>query len=150
MWARASVGGAAGSAVFLDKMAPLRREPVVVAKHMLLVAEDGRRQVHLCDVTSWDDSKQVEHGISGKLEVNTRRFTPSKLINHLPKFRLTLSASARADTARLLPFLVRLRKDAQVQFLYVASPLLLHVCLQPLLCSRTSAVVHLYLSKSWY
>lgn len=90
-----------------------RREPSVVAKHKLVVADDGKRHVHLCDVTSWDDSKQVEHGISGKLEVTTRRYTPSKLIKHLPRFRLTLSP--RADAARLVPFLDRLRKDKQVR-----------------------------------
>lgn len=90
------------------------REPSVVAKHKLLVVEDGKRQLHLCDVTSWDDSKQVEHGISGKLEVTSRRSTPSKSINWLPKFRLTLSA--RADVALVTTnLLARLRRDKQVQ-----------------------------------
>lgn len=96
-----------------------RKEPVVVAKHKLVVSEDGKQQIHLCDVTSWDDSKGVEHGVSGKLEVTTRRHTPSKLIRHLPKFRLTLLT--RKDAARLTPFLDRLRKDRQVRVTVLSS-----------------------------
>lgn len=87
-------------------------QPVVVAKHMLIVTEDGKRQMHLCDVTSWDDSKKVEHGISSKLEVTTR-YTPSKFVVTLPRFRLTLSA--KADVARVKLFLDRLRKEKQVR-----------------------------------
>ncbi|CAN0296294.1 unnamed protein product [Scytosiphon promiscuus] len=87
-------------------------EPRVVAKHRLLVQEDRQQQIHVCDVHSWDDSLKVEHGVSGKLEVTTRRFTPSKTINHFPRFRLTLSS--KADSSGLLtPFLSRLRNSRQ-------------------------------------
>lgn len=91
----------------------MNSEPRVVAKHRLLVQEDGQQQVHVCDVHSWNDSLSVEHGVSGKLEVTTRRFTPSKTINQLPRFRLTLSS--KADSSGLLtPFLSRLRSSRQV------------------------------------
>ncbi|CAM9439045.1 unnamed protein product, partial [Pylaiella littoralis] len=90
----------------------MNSEPRVVAKHRLLVQEDGRQQVHVCDVHSWNDSGNVEHGISSKLEVTTRRFTPSKTIKHYPRFRLTLSS--KADSSGLLaPFLDRLRSTRQ-------------------------------------
>ncbi|CAM9168977.1 unnamed protein product [Ectocarpus sp. 12 AP-2014] len=90
----------------------MNAEPRVVAKHRLLVQEDGKQQVHICDVHSWNDSDEVEHGVSGKLEVQTRRFTPSKTIKHYPKFRLTLSS--KADSAGLIaPFLNRLRSTRQ-------------------------------------
>lgn len=92
----------------------MNAEPRVVAKHRLLVQEDGKQQVHICDVHSWNDSDEVEHGVSGKLEVQTRRFTPSKTIKHFPKFRLTLSS--KADSSGLIaPFLNRLRSTRQVR-----------------------------------
>lgn len=91
----------------------MNNEPRVVAKHRLLVQEDGQPQVHVCDVHSWNDSVNVEHGISGKLEVTTRRFTPSKTITDYPRFRLTLSS--KADSSGLVaPFLNRLRNTRQV------------------------------------
>ena len=86
-------------------------QPKLVAKHKLVMVESGQKQVHICDVCTWDDSGQVEHGISGMLQV-TRRYTPSKAISHFPKFRLTLSA--RADDAQVLPFLDKLRRNRQV------------------------------------
>lgn len=96
----------------------MNTEPRVVAKHRLLVQEDGQQQVHVCDVHSWNDSVNVEHGISGKLEVTTRRFTPSKTITDYPRFRLTLSS--KADSSGLLaPFLNRLRSTRQVWWSYL-------------------------------
>lgn len=91
----------------------MNSEPRVVAKHRLLVQEDGQQQVHVCDVHSWNDSLNVEHGVSGKLEVTTRRFTPSKTITLFPRFRLTVPS--KADSSGLLtPFLSRLRSSRQV------------------------------------
>lgn len=86
---------------------------VVIAKHKLVEQQDGQREVHLCDVTSWTDSEDVQHGIGGKLEVTTHRFTTSKSINTLPKFRLTL---IRKPTPQLVSFLDRLRKSRQVMY----------------------------------
>lgn len=81
---------------------------VVVAKHRLLV-----EQVYVCDVHSWNDSSDVQHGVSGKLEVTSRRFTPARTITDLPRFRLTLSS--KGDASGLLgPFLDRLRSTRQV------------------------------------
>lgn len=88
-------------------------EQRVLAKHKLVMVKDGEPEAqHLCDVMSWDDSKPVEHGVSGQLEITTRRLTPRKLIKDLPKFRLTVKTKAHA--AQVLPFLNRLRKDKQV------------------------------------
>lgn len=89
--------------------------PRVVAKHKLVMIEDDKQPVELCDVMSWDDdSTQLPHGISIKLEVTTRRKTHAKLIKHFPKFRLT----PRADEAMCLkPILDRLRKNQEVRVL---------------------------------
>lgn len=94
----------------------IQKNPAVKAKHMLLAQDDDQREVHLCDVMSWtDDSGGVQHGISGKLVV-TRRFTPSKEIKRLPKFRLTLGSpdARRRDTPQLVSFFGKLRKSSQV------------------------------------
>lgn len=83
-------------------------QPRVVAKHRLLVD-----QVYVCDVHSWNDSSDVQHGVSGKLEVTSRRYTPNRTIVHLPRFRLTLSSKADAS-GELGRFLDRLRSTRQV------------------------------------
>ena len=83
-------------------------QPRVVAKHRLLVD-----QVYVCDVHSWNDSSDVQHGVSGKLEVTSRRYTPKGTIVHLPRFRLTLSSKADAS-GELGRFLDRLRSSRQV------------------------------------
>ena len=84
------------------------QQPRVVAKHRLLV-----EQVYVCDVHSWNDSSDVQHGVSGKLEVTSRRYTPQGTIVHLPRFRLTLSSKADAS-GELGRFLDRLRSSRQV------------------------------------
>eukprot|EP00752_Nemacystus_decipiens_P017947 g16087.t1 len=82
-------------------------QPRVVAKHRLLVD-----QVYVCDVHSWNDSNDVQHGVSGKLEVTSRRYTPKGTIVDLPRFRLTLSSKADAS-GELGRFLDRLRSSRQ-------------------------------------
>lgn len=104
-------------------------QPRVVAKHRLLV-----EQVYVCDVHSWNDSSDVQHGVSGKLEVTSRRFTPTRTIVHLPRFRLTLSSKADAS-GRLGAFLDRLRGTRQVcevVFLLLLYRYLTHTRDQPL------------------
>eukprot|EP00903_Cladosiphon_okamuranus_P016121 g14877.t1 len=82
-------------------------QPRVVAKHRLLVD-----QVYVCDVHSWNDASDVQHGVSGKLEVTSRRQTPQRTIVHLPRFRLTLSSKADAS-GELGRFLDGLRSSRQ-------------------------------------
>lgn len=97
-------------------MHPPTKVQDVIAKHKLVAQDDDQRQVHLCDVTSWTDSEHVQHGVSGMLEV-TRRFTSTKEIKHLPRFRLTLTRppdSRRPDKPQLVSFFAKLRKSSQV------------------------------------
>ena len=92
---------------------PHPKAPRVVAKHKLVLIEDDKRKRELCDVMSWDDdSTQLPHGISAKLEVATHRKTRAKLIKHFPKFRLTPRAG---EATRLTPILERLRKHDEVR-----------------------------------
>lgn len=96
------------------------REPELLAKHKLVMTGGGKKQVHICDVSTWDDdSPQVQHGISGMLQV-TSRYTPSKAVKDFPRFRLTLSA--KADAAQVLPFLNNLRRNKQVRYGHTIFP----------------------------
>ena len=101
-------------------------EPGLLAKHKLVMTGGGQKQVHICDVSTWDDdSPQVQHGISGMLQV-TNRYTPSKAVKHFPRFRLTLSV--KADAAQVLPFLNKLRRNKQVRSHNGALSLMLSPC----------------------